>query len=201
MAIPTMSDKDECSWLHVAVKYKGTPLEVIQFYVDIGGKELLLMQSDYHFGRTAMHIAVSIHGTQEIIELFLKVGGLELWDITDNGGFQVIDYCDKAEREVFINSLRSMQSNSNLPVHKYLERFEASTITPKEVESGELDTHLACKGDFDTQNRREVVKFLIDHIGADLIHEVNCDNETALHKLICCPIVKFDRDLIIPFGR
>ncbi|GFH46374.1 hypothetical protein CTEN210_02848 [Chaetoceros tenuissimus] len=267
VAIPTISNKDECSWLHQALRHKGTPIEVIQFYVDIGGKKLLLMQSDYHFGRSALHIAVSVYKTQEVIDILLRVGGLEILDITDYGGFQVIDYCDKAERELIINSLRSMQSNSNPSMHKYLEQFEASTITPKEVENwihkGQLDhlrdylsndkiserekrrcfnykeplegrnllhlycshcypvditrlilelmdedyafhldgrgntyLHLACKGDFDTQNRREVVKFLIDHIGVELIHEVNCDNETALHELICCPTVKFDRDLI-----
>ena len=195
MAIPTISDKDTCSWLHAAVMHKGTPLEVIQFYVDIGGKELVLMQSDYHYRRTAMHIAVGINGTQEIIELFLKVGGLELLDITDNGGFQVIDYCGKAEKEVIVNCLRSMEMNSNPSVHQYLERFESSRITPKEMENwiykGQLE-HLRDYLSDDKISKREKIKCLKykeSSLGRNLLH---------LCCFHCCPvdITRFILDLM-----
>lgn len=174
MVIPTISGRDGCSWLHESLKHKGTPLEVIQFYVDIGGKELLLMQSKNHFGRTALHIAVGIHGRQDIIEHFLRVGGLELLDITDKGGFQVIDYCGKAEKEVIMNCLRSMEMNPSVRTH--LERFESSTITPKEIENwickGQLE-HLRDYLSNDKISKREKInclKYKESSRGRNLLH-------------------------------
>lgn len=82
-----------------------TPFEVIKFYVGVGGKKLLKMKSNFYNGGTALHFAIGAFAKQKIIELLLTVGGLELLDITDGGGFRIIDYCDTAEREAIINSL------------------------------------------------------------------------------------------------
>lgn len=72
------------------------------------------MKSNFYGGGTALHVAVGGFAKQEIVELLLRVGGPELFDITDGGGFRVLDYCDAPEREVIVNSLVSIEKNSKL---------------------------------------------------------------------------------------
>ncbi|GFH46346.1 hypothetical protein CTEN210_02820 [Chaetoceros tenuissimus] len=107
------------------------------------------MKSNFYGGGTALHVAVGSFAKQEIIELLLRVGGLELFDITDGGGFRVLDYCDAPEREVIVNSLVSIEKNSKLCERDLVasleqrKRFSSSAITPREVENwihqGQLD--------------------------------------------------------------
>lgn len=118
-----------------------TPLEVIKYYVNLGGKTSLKIKSDFYCGGTALHIAVGGFGKQEIIELLLKEGGLELLDITDGGGFRVLDYCDAPERETIVNCLVSIEKSSKITVQdlvaslEHRKRFSSSAITPREVEN------------------------------------------------------------------
>ncbi|GFH51296.1 hypothetical protein CTEN210_07772 [Chaetoceros tenuissimus] len=134
---PIEISKGQCSWLHTALMYYDTTFEVAKLLIDIGGKDLVMMQSDHpeHRKRTALLMNLSARPTapnRRVMDLFLKVGGLELLEIEDEDGYRVVDYCNEATRRMIITCLKALDTT---PIaEKHIKILESTEITPRDVE-------------------------------------------------------------------
>ena len=94
-----MISKGRCTWLHTALMCSNTTFEVVKLLVDIGGKELVNMQSNRPADRerTALHIHLGVslieskpvEVNRKIIELLVRVGGVELLDTEDEDRYRI----------------------------------------------------------------------------------------------------------------
>ncbi|GFH46426.1 hypothetical protein CTEN210_02900 [Chaetoceros tenuissimus] len=129
----------ECSWLHTAMMYECISFEVVKLLVDIGGKDLVMMQSARleHRKRTALHIhlGVGFWRHQKIIELLVRVGGVELLEIEDEDGYRIVDYCLEHERALIFNFLRNTYDARFFSTQKHLKTLQSLFVkaTPKEI--------------------------------------------------------------------
>lgn len=122
-----MISKAKCSWLHTALMYYHTAFEVAKLLVDIGGKDLVNMQSNHpeHRKRTALQITLGVCTLkQNIISLLVRVGGVESFDIVDEDGYQVIDYCNESNKSAMIQ-------NEN--VKRHIELIKSVEFTPMQI--------------------------------------------------------------------
>jgi hypothetical protein len=88
--------------------FDAASFQVVKHLVDIGGKELVNMQSNLpeHRERTALQMALSVESidSRRIVELLLKVGGVELLGIEDEDGYRTVDFCSKFESKFYPKS-------------------------------------------------------------------------------------------------
>ncbi|GFH61996.1 hypothetical protein CTEN210_18472 [Chaetoceros tenuissimus] len=129
-----MISKGDCSWLHTALMYYRTTFEVAKLLVDIGGKDLVLMQSNHpeHRKRTALQITLGVCTLkQNIISLLVRVGGVESFDIVDEDGYQVIDYCNESNKSAMISYLKDMDQNDD--VKRHIELIKSVEFTPMQI--------------------------------------------------------------------
>ncbi|GFH48848.1 hypothetical protein CTEN210_05324 [Chaetoceros tenuissimus] len=134
----------ECSWLHTALMCRDTTFEVVKLLVDIGGKDLVMMQSNHpeHRRRTALHIHLGgcvccpkpAELKLQIMEFLLRVGGMELLEIEDEDGYRVVDYCLEHERKVIVKCLESSYEENFDPVQKHVRSLQSVKVTPKQIE-------------------------------------------------------------------
>ncbi|GFH46430.1 hypothetical protein CTEN210_02904 [Chaetoceros tenuissimus] len=138
-----MISKGDCSWLHLALMYHSTTFEIVKLLVDIGGKKLVNMQSNHpeHRKRTALHIhlglswadskPVKLH--RKIIELLMRVGGVELLEIEDEDGYRIVDYCLEHERNIIIKCLNSSYEARFFSVQKHVRALQSVKVTPRQI--------------------------------------------------------------------
>jgi ankyrin repeat protein len=82
--------------LHAAC-YRGTPDDIIQTLIDIGGKDLV-MKVDIR-NRTALHYACDGGASYNIIKMLIEVGGKDLVMAKDNYGNTALHYlCRRIKR-------------------------------------------------------------------------------------------------------
>ncbi|GFH57149.1 hypothetical protein CTEN210_13625 [Chaetoceros tenuissimus] len=137
-----MISKGRCSWLHTAIMCIDTTFEVVKLLVDIGGKDLVMMQSNdpKHRKRTALHIHLglsrrrTVELNEQITELLLRIGGVELLDIEDEDGYRIVDYCSEHERNIIIKCLRSSYDKNVCSVQQQERAFQSVKVSPKQVE-------------------------------------------------------------------
>ena len=133
--------------------YECISFEVVKLLVDIGGKDLVMMRSarSEHRKRTALHIHLGVgewRHNEKIVELLIRIGGMELFEIKDEDGFRLVDYCVEVERAVMSNCLTATYEARFFSTQKYAKALQSLLVkvTPKEIYS------CSTNSDFDKVN-------------------------------------------------
>lgn len=139
-----MISKGPCTWLHTAMMCNETTFEVVKLLVDIGGKNIVNMQSNdpEHRKRTALHIFLGLGGPdskpveldRKIIELLVRTGGVELLELEDEDGYRIVDYCLEKERKIIIDCLHSSYEARFFSVQKHVRELQSGKVSPKQIE-------------------------------------------------------------------
>ncbi|GFH46431.1 hypothetical protein CTEN210_02905 [Chaetoceros tenuissimus] len=223
---PSKLDDGQCSWLHTATLFGAASFEVVKLLVDIGGKSLVNMQSNLpeHRKRTALQLALSVEANDSrILELLLKIGGVELLEKEDEDGYGTVDFCNEAQSEVILRVLKDMKNQ--VDVQKHIDLFETSVVTPGQVETWiqnreweELRTYLksdevtkeakkrclkfGCAIDNDNLFHRfcshfgplDVAQCIIDLMGSEFLLSRDNGKDTCLHATCRNRFLNCDKD-------
>lgn len=133
---------EKYTWLHLASSCRYASFEVIKCLVDIGGKNIVTMQSGDK-KRTAFHVYLEIGGScPKIIDLFLKVGGIDVLDIADSFGYCPVE-CSKyrSARNAIIACLQTMEQSA--VVRNKIQALRSMALSPRQFHG------LVQQGDFD----------------------------------------------------
>lgn len=129
------------TWLHLASLYRYASFDVIKCLVDIGGKNVVAMQSG-NKKRTAFHMYLEVGGScPKIIDLFLKVGGIEILDIADSFGYCPLENSNRSARVAIIASLQTMDQSP--VVRNKIQALRSMALSPRQFH------YLVQQGDFD----------------------------------------------------
>ena len=132
----TVLGENEGSWLHNAMTCFHHSFEVINLLVNTGGKDLVCLKSNYtyHWKRTAFHMHLrpwdGSSSSPEIIDLFCRIGGVELLEMADNDGFFPLDYTDASQRSIMIESLSSLEQSKGIQCQ--IEALKSLVLSPRE---------------------------------------------------------------------
>ncbi|GFH46342.1 hypothetical protein CTEN210_02816 [Chaetoceros tenuissimus] len=107
--------------------------EVIELIVSIGGADLVKSQIlAKKRKRSLLQAYLGRNGEcPRIINLLLKVCGLDLLDFQDNDGLGTLDFSNKTQREIMIEYLQGLVSNPR--VQNHIESLANASVTRKEV--------------------------------------------------------------------
>ncbi|GFH46571.1 hypothetical protein CTEN210_03045 [Chaetoceros tenuissimus] len=209
------------NWMQLASLCRDASFEVIKCLVDIGGKNIVAMHSGNR-ERTALHLYLEVGGScPKIIDLFLKVGGIEVLDIVDSFGQTPMQCSNRSARVAIIACLQTMERSP--VVRNKIQALRSMALSPRQFHDlvqkkdfGDIQAFLSneeyskeekvrCLNFRDMRDNRKsfelffmllgppvVAEAIVQAMGKDFLYtRDDSSGDTCLH-IACCPWIEYD---------